>query len=313
MNAKIQDTSAQDIFLDTQADRGKWLLYLLVGCVAVLNGERVLDRETLRLAVVKRGDLVLDVVAQGRVVAANSPTLYATETGTIDLLIKAGDTVEPGQVVARILSPALAELLSQEQANLLRLQAELEGTRIQGQRRMLELQQRESLAQVNLKAMVRERRRADAAHQQHLISGLDHEEAVDYFTRAALEFDQSQQNNALENHSLGFEGRALQLAVDSQSLLVEALQRRFNVRELENACKRASLIANDACIDFEDFGIDLKETTREQRHIVFEPSKQMIEFALQDNCGVITQAARQLGMSRQALYRRLEKYGIAHE
>ena len=32
--------------------------------------------------------------------------------------------------------------------------------------------------------------------------------------------------------------------------------------------------------------------------------------ALENNIGVVAKAARALGMSRQALYRRMEKYGI---
>jgi transcriptional regulator of acetoin/glycerol metabolism len=41
-----------------------------------------------------------------------------------------------------------------------------------------------------------------------------------------------------------------------------------------------------------------------------EPDKGMIEAALQRARGVISQAAADLGLSRQALYRRMEKMGI---
>jgi transcriptional regulator of acetoin/glycerol metabolism len=41
-----------------------------------------------------------------------------------------------------------------------------------------------------------------------------------------------------------------------------------------------------------------------------EPDKPMIEAALQKARGVISQAAADLGLSRQALYRRMEKMGI---
>jgi transcriptional regulator of acetoin/glycerol metabolism len=41
-----------------------------------------------------------------------------------------------------------------------------------------------------------------------------------------------------------------------------------------------------------------------------EPDKGMIEAALQRARGVISQAATDLGLSRQALYRRMEKMGI---
>jgi HlyD family secretion protein len=42
-----------------------------------LGGGRSFDASRLRIAEVKRGDLVRDISADGRVIAANSPTLYA--------------------------------------------------------------------------------------------------------------------------------------------------------------------------------------------------------------------------------------------
>jgi len=44
-----------------------------------------------------------------------------------------------------------------------------------------------------------------------------------------------------------------------------------------------------------------------------EPDKAAIEAALARAKGVISQAAADLGLSRQALYRRIEKLGITTE
>ena len=41
-----------------------------------------------------------------------------------------------------------------------------------------------------------------------------------------------------------------------------------------------------------------------------EPDRATIEAAMQRNGGVLAQAANELGLSRQALYRRLERLGI---
>ncbi|MGH8085722.1 MAG: helix-turn-helix domain-containing protein, partial [Lysobacter sp.] len=41
-----------------------------------------------------------------------------------------------------------------------------------------------------------------------------------------------------------------------------------------------------------------------------EPDRAGIEAALQRNAGVVAQAASELGLSRQALYRRMERLGI---
>lgn len=85
-----------------------------------------------------------------------------------------------------------------------------------------------------------------------------------------------------------------------------------NVRELENACKRAPLLNDSGELSIEDFSlveeelIQSKESPRSQ----LEPSKQLIEQVLRENKGVVSRAARQLGLTRQALYRRIEKYDI---
>ena len=47
-----------------------------------------------------RGDLVRDLSAEGKVIAANSPTLYAIAAGTVHLSIVAGDKVALGQALA---------------------------------------------------------------------------------------------------------------------------------------------------------------------------------------------------------------------
>ncbi len=239
MTTMIRDTSAQDRVLEPVRFTRKlpklvplvavvlvFLGYFAYEFSSVFGGDRVLNRDNLRLATVRSGDLVRDIVSQGRVVAADSPTLYAMDSGTIDLRIKAGDEVEQGQVLAEIISPALNEELQREQSNLQRLQIELEGARIQSERRKLELQQREEMAEVNLKAMDREQRRAEAAFEMQIISKLDYEEATDNLARARLEYRQAQQNNALENESLDFEQNALGLSLESQQMVVEALKRR---------------------------------------------------------------------------------------
>ncbi len=76
-----------------------------------------------------------------------------------------------------------------------------------------------------------------------------------------------------------------------------------NVRELENACKRAIVFASTKIITQKDFGNEkhTRQTMNEQQHI---------EAALIKHSGVIKHAAEELGLSRQALYRRIDKYKI---
>ena len=76
-----------------------------------LEASRSIDRSRLRIAKVEQGTLVRDVVADGRVVAANSPTLYAIAAGAVDFHVRAGDKVTSGQALATIASPDLQSRL----------------------------------------------------------------------------------------------------------------------------------------------------------------------------------------------------------
>jgi len=80
-----------------------------------------------------------------------------------------------------------------------------------------------------------------------------------------------------------------------------------NVRELQNAIQRASLLCGDNEIQPEHLGIKLTKSTRNEP---LEYTKTDIEKALEQAEGVVSQAAKGLGLSRQAFYRRMEKFAI---
>ena len=83
-----------------------------------------------------------------------------------------------------------------------------------------------------------------------------------------------------------------------------------NTRELKNAIRRACLLATDNTIRAATLGLPAIEPTADARNQEHEPDRSEIEHALEGANGVIAQAARALGLSRQALYRRMEKLGI---
>jgi DNA-binding NtrC family response regulator len=83
-----------------------------------------------------------------------------------------------------------------------------------------------------------------------------------------------------------------------------------NVRELKNKMTRASLLAQSAEITVQDLGLPQLSAN----HTEFgelELDRAMIESALKKAQGIISQAAAQLGLSRQALYRRMDRLGIS--
>ena len=81
-----------------------------------------------------------------------------------------------------------------------------------------------------------------------------------------------------------------------------------NVRELQNAIKRARLLAPNRHVSARVLG--LESPPAEFRVNVREPDRREIERALNKTGGVVARAARELGLSRQALYRRMDRLGI---
>ena len=83
-----------------------------------------------------------------------------------------------------------------------------------------------------------------------------------------------------------------------------------NVRELENTIRRASLLSQGDAITAADLGIAERGLRSGAAGRGNEPDAESIIHALDLAGGVVARAARNLGMSRQALYRRMEKFGI---
>ncbi|KKL01576.1 sigma-54-dependent Fis family transcriptional regulator [Rheinheimera mesophila] len=81
-----------------------------------------------------------------------------------------------------------------------------------------------------------------------------------------------------------------------------------NVRELQNLCQRALLLTLSDEIDADDLALPQEQSSAKKA--LDDLDKQQIEQALQQAQGVVARAAKQLGISRQALYRRMEFYGI---
>ncbi|HET7125831.1 MAG TPA: sigma-54 dependent transcriptional regulator [Lysobacter sp.] len=84
-----------------------------------------------------------------------------------------------------------------------------------------------------------------------------------------------------------------------------------NVRELRNAIQRASLLARGEKIGAADLGLPAARAAT--TNVGDEPDRATIEAALARAGGVIAQAAAELGLSRQALYRRMERLGIERD
>jgi len=240
---KISDTSAQDIVLDpkpnTKLYAGIALLLLVLGTVAWFAAPQIsrwsqaqesVSAERLRFAEVTRGDFVRDISVQGRVVAAVSPTLYASQSGTITFEVESGDSVHAGQTLAAIDSPELQNQLLQEQARLSSLKVELQRQRITTRQQELQNQKGEDGAAISLKAAQREMSRAEQAYEKGAMTAVDYEKAQDDLQTAELLHKHSLLDTELDSERLAFELQTRQLSVEQQELMVTELSRQ--VQEL---------------------------------------------------------------------------------
>jgi transcriptional regulator of acetoin/glycerol metabolism len=83
------------------------------------------------------------------------------------------------------------------------------------------------------------------------------------------------------------------------------------VRELRNTIQRAALLATGAVLGAADLGLAKGDSPAAMS--IEEPDRAAIEAALQRSGGVHAQAAAELGLSRQALYRRLDRFGLKRD
>lgn len=79
-----------------------------------------------------------------------------------------------------------------------------------------------------------------------------------------------------------------------------------NVRELRNVIERAALLTTSETISASDLNLPSHARASDSNELTV----QAIEAALAQHDGVIAQAAASLGLSRQSLYRRMDKLGI---
>ncbi len=87
-----------------------------------------------------------------------------------------------------------------------------------------------------------------------------------------------------------------------------------NVRELQNAIERTVIMSESKVLQPTDFLLSPSETAEEklvlETYNLEEAEKALIRKAIRKHSGNISNAAKELGLTRTSLYRRLEKYGF---
>lgn len=241
----FRDTAAQDRVIAAAPGWRRRLPWIVAGLTVVLLlawavpvARRTLSAEAtatlarLNVATVARGDFVRDIAADGRVVAAVSPTLYAAAAGTVALKVQAGDRVERDTVLAIIDSPELSNRLAQERAQLAALDIDWQRAKLAARRQQMTVQEAVDRAEVDRKTAAREVERSRKAFEQGAYSELQVLRNEDALEKADFALSRAREDLALEPEQIRFDIESKKLARDRQQLLVGDLARQVEALAL---------------------------------------------------------------------------------
>ena len=240
----IRDTSAQDQTLSQRAGPQwhRWLwpaviaIALLAGIGFVakgwLGGSRSFDGARLRIATVGRGDLVRDIAADGRVIAANSPVLYAISAGTVTLKVVAGDVVKQGQELAVIDSPELRSKLAQEQATLAGLEAEAGRAALDATLARATASKITDQAAIDRQAAARDLERYQRGYDGGAVPQVNLAKAQDDLKKAEITLQHARSDATLQSRGADLDARNKRLQANRQQAVVDEVQRQVDALTL---------------------------------------------------------------------------------
>jgi HlyD family secretion protein len=245
-NTMIRDTSAQDRLIKVKPNRKKKMMWIGGGIAAVVvlaifapgiarlfSAESSVSASRLAFATVQRGPFIRDIAAEGQVVAAVSPTLYATYGGAVTLKVHAGDTVKKGEILAVVDSPELINKLAQEESNADAMQVDYLRAQNDARKQTSQMQKAYDNAKIDDQTARRDEDRYEKAYAQGGVSQMDVDRAKDTVEKADIALQHAAADRNLDNSSGTFDIQAKKLAHDRQVLLVKDLQRQvddLNVR-----------------------------------------------------------------------------------
>jgi HlyD family secretion protein len=234
----IKDTSGQDTAVEGKRNITKMIIIALIALILIAfaakaffgtsSASRSFERAAVQIARVEIGDLVRDIISNGRIVAANAPQVYSPEQGFVTLNVKAGDEVYVGQILATVDSPELANQFKQQLSEMDRLKGELARQKLDARSQALQLTKQLDIAQVDLEAAQRENRRAQESIKNNLISQIDFEKAVDDLARAALTQKHAREEVAIAKDRLAFELDSAKSTVARQALVLDEIERKIS-------------------------------------------------------------------------------------
>lgn len=118
-------------------------------------------------------------------------------------------------------------------------------------------------------------------------------------------------NHFLKKLSQKYRKRALEFTADALSAMKD-YHWPGNIREIEHLVERAVIISDNEKIETSDLHFSTKKAAVDSvaNLNIEETEKTLIQQAMQKHQGNISRAAKDLGLTRAALYRRLEKHQL---
>ncbi|OOG66442.1 efflux transporter periplasmic adaptor subunit [Rhodanobacter sp. B04] len=237
----IRDTSAQDRMVEVKPNRKRQfvllgagvlvlglLAWLAPGIGRLFSASASVSSSRLAFATVERGPFVRDIAAEGKVVAAVSPTLYATYGGAVTLQVHAGDTVKKGQVLAVVDSPELRNKLAQEQSKAAAMQVDYLQAQVDARSKRSDLQKAFDNAQIDDKSAETTLDRTQKAFAAGAAKGVEVDQAKDLLEKARITLAHAKSDLGMNNDSLNLNIQSKKLAHDNQLLVVQDLQRQVD-------------------------------------------------------------------------------------
>ena len=237
----IRDTSAQDRMVEVKPNRKRRLIlggvgiavlallvWLAPGIGRLFSASASVSSSRLAFATVERGQFVRDIAAEGKVIAAVSPTMYATYGGAVTLQVHAGDTVKKGQVLAVVDSPELRNKLAQEQSKADAMQVDYLQSQVDARSKRSDLQKAFDNAQIDEKSAETNLSREQKASAAGAATGVEVDQAKDLLEKASITLAHAKSDLGMNNDSLNLNIQSKKLAHENQLLVVQDLQRQVD-------------------------------------------------------------------------------------
>jgi HlyD family secretion protein len=210
------------------------LLWIVQSGLYRLGAHASVGISRLTITPVERGTFMRDIVADGKIVAANSPVIYSPSNGSVTMLVHAGDRVKAGDVIVRISNPELGARLVQEHAAQQADQLDLNAAVLNSHVQLLNAREARERALVDRNTAARELERSRKAYAAGAYPELQVMRAEDALQKAEFALNEAESLLRLQPERNRFEVDSRKSVLDRQDALVAELQREVDALSIRS-------------------------------------------------------------------------------